>query len=475
MVALHALPIDDQPLDAEITDDDLVIALDAGAELVPSAVDALLNAASHLPADAWFGDIRLHDGREVRRPAWSPTRVIGEPNASSPMAVRAGWLRSHSLRPGDPALPLALAAAHATVAHLPTVLTHHDLPLSGPTRDEIDRHLRVIGVPATVRPNGDRFVLAPDAGFAPAVSVVIPTAGATMEVDGSIEMAFSRLLASLGPLPDRIELIAVVGDEYQGDVASLEGSVEQPVSLLRRPPGQFNFAAAINLGVLNAHHDLVLMLNDDTEADGTEFIDRLAVHLADPTVAAVGARLLYPDGTVQHTGVIIDDARPLHPFVGWDPDDTARFGGNIARDVIAVTGGCLMARRSDLLAVGGLSTGFPLSFNDMDLCVRLRRAVGRIVIEPAATLVHHETLTRGPEINAWEWDRWISRWGEIVDPWYHPGHHRPDDPHELHRNADHLDPDLSAGRPSTAAAMPAPRTGMPRSRVHRGRPATTPR
>ncbi|MEZ5165574.1 MAG: hypothetical protein R2695_03435 [Acidimicrobiales bacterium] len=146
----------------------------------------------------------------------------------------------------------------------------------------------------------------------------------------------------------------------------------------------------------------------------------------------------YPDGTIQHDGIVIDDARPLHPFRG-----SARRGHVAVRrrcgGDVAVTGGCLMARRADLLGLGGFSVAFPLSFNDVDLCVRMRRAGWRVVVEPAAHLVHHET-SRSPHIDAAEWDRWIARWGAMEDPWYHPGYRRPDDPRALHRNADHLDP-----------------------------------
>jgi GT2 family glycosyltransferase len=168
---------------------------------------------------------------------------------------------------------------------------------------------------------------------------------------------------------------------------------------------------------------------------------------------------------VQHAGVVLDDAWPLHPFVGADPAGLGEHGADVARDVVAVTGACLMARRADLLAVGALSTDFPLSFNDVDLCVRLRRRGLRVVIEPGAVIVHHETLTRTPEISAEEWDRWIGRWGEIEDPWYHPGHHRPDDPDDLRRNADHLPP-----HPDDRSPPVRLRTTRLRCRVHRARP-----
>ena len=370
--------------------------------------------------------------------------------------MRAGWLRAHEIvEPSS--LPFHLARTGADVAHVTAVLTRHAGAPDGPDPPVVVEHLAALGLPAILDTD---HRLTPRPGFAPEVSIVIPTAGATLD-DGTVAVA--RLLDRLGPLPDRVDLVFVIGDEYRGDPSWLEGPGR---SVVRRSPGPFDFSDAVNLGVLHATATHVLLLNDDTEPDGAEFLDRLALHLADPAIAAVGALLTYPDGTIQHAGVVIDDARPLHPFVGWAPSTIEPHGGLVARDVVAVTGACLMLRRADFLAVGGLSTAFPLSFNDIDLCVRLRRSVGRVVVEPGARLVHHETLTRAPVIAPEEWDRWIDRWGEIVDPWYHPAFHRPDDPHQLARNADHLEP-----RPGDPVHPPVARRPVLRSRVHRGRPA----
>lgn len=457
MVALHPHPTG-ADLPPAIPDDDLVLALGPTGTLDSRVADTLRRLADDDPADAYIADLAV-GSRVHHRPAWSPTRLLGDPLAGAPVAVRARWLRRHGLRPDAPELPYLLARTGADVAHLTAVLTRHDRTPPRPPLAVVDEHLAALGVPATVTPSGE---LRPDTGFAPEVAVVVPTAGAPLP-DGT--PAVERLLERLGPLPDRIEVLLVVGDEYQGDPTTLEGPGRRVV---HRPPGPFDFSAAIDLGVLRSAAPLVLMLNDDTEPDGTGFLDRMAVHLADPGVAAVGALLTYPDGTVQHDGMVIDDARPLHPFVGWNPVATVPHGGLLAREVIAVTGGCLMLRRRDFLAVGGLSTAFPLSFNDVDLCVRLWRTVGRVVVEPAAALVHHETLTREPVISADEWDRWIHRWGEIVDPWYHPAHHRPDDPHALARNADHLPP-----RPGDPRPAPTLRRPVLRSRVHRGRTTAT--
>lgn len=444
MVALRTIPTNSEPTPSGFGDEDLVIALDHDAALDGAAAAAIVEAAAAVDADAFFGDIEVA-GQRTLRPAWSPTRLRADPGAASPIAVRAGWLRANDMTGGDPALPLRLAERGARVGHLPATLTRHRQWPAEATAETVAAHER-------------RMLTGP---VRSPVDVVIPSAGVAIEKGGP--MALTVLLDSLPPGPD-VRFLVVVGDEFTGSLDEVDS--RDDVQVITRPPGPFNFSAAINLGLQHASADHLLLLNDDTIAASPDAVMTMARHLADPGVAAVGALLTYPDGTVQHDGVVIDDARPLHPFVGWAPEETAPYGGLLAREVAAVSAACLMARRRDLLAVGGLSVGFPLSFNDIDLCVRLQRAVGRVVVEPAARFVHHETASRESVITAEEWDRWIDRWGEIEDPWYHPGYRRIDDPLRLHRNADHLEPieDL---------APAADRVRFPelRSRVHRGRAA----
>lgn len=444
MVALRTIPLGSPSLTNSIRDDDLVIALDPDAALDSAGATALVEAATDHPADAFFGDIVVAGGR-LRRPAWSPTRLQSDPVTASPIAVRAGWLRAHDLTGIDSAVVFRLVEHGARVAHLPTVLSHHPRGLAPADPGEVAAHRKRLGL--TVESDADA-----------SVDVIVPSAGRSLPDGGPVAVA--AMLESLAPAQG-VRFLVVVGEEFVADRSVLDRA---DVTVVERPAGPFNFSSAINIGLQRATADLVLLLNDDTEQLAAGSIATMAAHLTDPGVAAVGALLTYPDGTVQHDGIVIDDARPLHPFVGWDIADTEPHGGLIAREVIAVTGACLLARRRDLLAVGGLSTGFPLSFNDVDLCVRLQRSVGRVVIEPAARFVHHETLSREPVIAPEEWDRWIDRWGEIEDPWYHPGFGRPDDSHHLHRNADHLEPDDEL--PAAALRLREP---LLRSRVHRAR------
>lgn len=225
--------------------------------------------------------------------------------------------------------------------------------------------------------------------------------------------------------PPPLEAIIVVGDEFQGDLPQPMDSFL--VRTVNRGPGPFDFSKAINSGLLASQGEFALMLNDDIEAETSDWLGRMAAHFNDPTVGAVGATLLYPDRSIQHIGVVMENGHPIHSFRGCQLSDTAAAGADVARDVISVTGACLLARRQDLLGIGAMSPVFPTSYGDIDLCLRLLRSGFRVVVEPAAILVHHESASREPVIEPWEWERFTFRWGEVIDPWHPSGDHRPDD------------------------------------------------
>ena len=436
VVSSHA---DGSPCDQDC--DGTAIYLSAAGRLSEIAHNAILDAFAQRPdADAVYGDIEI-EGTIQRRTAWSPTRLLVEPNACAPLAVRCRTLAELGCGITDPALPLRLARRGSVVLHIPAVLSRHSQELPGADSDALNAHLTATGIAATVV-EGDqagRFRLVPDQSHKPGVSIIIPTAGKALDDGEGGELAVERCLATIAAdARTNLEVILLVGDEYQGDPEQI-ADAGLPVRLERRPPGPFNFSAACNQGILAARNELVLLLNDDTEVDAGA-IDAMAVHFGDSSIGAVGALLRYPDGTIQHAGMVMDNAHPLHPFVGWSTEDSQRFGGALARDVIAVTGACLMSRRSLLLDLGAMSTDFPLSFNDVDLCLKMRRSGYRVIVEPEATLLHRESFSRVAQIYEWEWHRWIERWGEVTDPWYHPGYRRPDDPTNLRLNADHLEP-----------------------------------
>ncbi|WP_419926508.1 glycosyltransferase family 2 protein [Candidatus Poriferisocius sp.] len=449
--------------DIGLDPDDIAVHLPGDAQLEPRAGQEILAAmAEHPQAVAIYWDIMVGDRRQAR-PAWSPTRVQSEPGVCLPLAVRANWPQFDPAG-GPQEVERRLAESNAVVLHVPSVLTRHAGP-AGPPAELVadDPRFEPGPRPATRR----RSAFGPGQA---STSIIIPSAGRSLP--GSTAPMLARCLETLALLdPPPLEAIVVIGDEYQGDLPTQADGL--PVQVAHRGAGPFDFSKAVNCGLLASRGELVLLFNDDIEAETTDWLGRMAAHLQDPTVGAVGAALLYPNRTVQHVGMVIDGAHPLHAFQNHELADTAAHGGDVARDTIGVTGACLLARRPDLLAVGGLSQEYPVSYGDIDLCLRLRRSGFRVVVEPAAVLVHHESASRERVIEPWEWGRFIYRWGEVDDPWYHPGYHRPDEPDHKNRNADHLGPvDPDASWPSRG---PVIQSRMHESQIHEYRLGIPPR
>jgi O-antigen biosynthesis protein len=161
--------------------------------------------------------------------------------------------------------------------------------------------------------------------------------------------------------------------------------------------GMFNFSWLCNEGAKAATGEFVLFLNNDVEALSANWLDRLLRVAALPEVGVVGATLLYPDGTLQHAGLFPRaDGIWIHGYRG-QPAHAPGDGGELAfvRTVPAVTAACLLVRRSLFQAVGGFDERLPLTYNDVDLCRRIRETGRLIAITPFARLLHYEALTRG--------------------------------------------------------------------------------
>jgi GT2 family glycosyltransferase len=194
----------------------------------------------------------------------------------------------------------------------------------------------------------------------------------------------------------------------------------------RRVPysGAFHFSVMNNLGADAATGDVLVFLNDDTEPLDPAWLDRLVGHVGRPGVGIAGARLVYPSGTLQHAGVAIGVSdgcghigrgaftAPLWPWL------------QITRDVAAVTGACLAINAALFRKLGGFAGEFPINYNDIDLCLRVRHAGYRVVCDTSAVLRHYECQTRGRGIvTLRERESWFDRWGDLIeagDPFYSP-------------------------------------------------------
>ena len=188
--------------------------------------------------------------------------------------------------------------------------------------------------------------------------------------------------------------------------------------------GQFNLSAINNFAVKQTEGPWLLFLDYHTEVVDGEWLTTLAEHVQRPEVGAVGPRLLYPDDTVQHAGIVLGVGgiaeQAFHGLPARAPGVCRQL--QATRNYSAVTGACLLTRRDVFNEVGGFDEALPFSFGDVDLCLRMRRAGYVIVYTPFANLYYHKSAVRGQTAEPHDVNLMRERWSEVLerDPYYNP-------------------------------------------------------
>lgn len=194
----------------------------------------------------------------------------------------------------------------------------------------------------------------------------------------------------------------------------------------------FNYPAINNYGVKYAKGDYLLFLNNDTEILSKDCIEQLLVYGMRDDVGAVGAKMYYDDETIQHAGVIIGLGGVAgHAFVGVPRESVGYFcRAVVPHNLSAVTAACMLMRRKVYDEVGGFDERYAVAFNDVDLCMKIRKAGYLIVFNPHAELYHYESKSRGYDDTPEKKQRFMQeihlfhqRWREILikgDPYYNP-------------------------------------------------------
>ena len=195
---------------------------------------------------------------------------------------------------------------------------------------------------------------------------------------------------------------------------------------------EFNYSAINNFAAKEAKGEYLLFLNNDVEILTPDWMEEMLQNCQQENVAAVGAKLYYPDDTIQHAGVVLglgDIAG--HIMCRASKEDPGYFGRMISvQEISAVTAACMMVKKSDFDAVGGLDETFQVAFNDIDLCMKFRAAGKKIIFTPYAELYHYESKSRGLEDTPekqFRFDKEVKRfqekWAqqlEMGDPYYSP-------------------------------------------------------
>ncbi len=277
-----------------------------------------------------------------------------------------------------------------------------------------------------------RLRFEPATNDAPLVSIVIPNRNSLALMRRLLD---GLLNATAYP---RFEIIVVDNGSDDPEVLELYEQVgrERTEFRLDMEPATFSFSRQINKGVKLARGALILLLNNDIEVLDPDWLSEMVGCFRYPRVGIVGAKLLYPHGAIQHAGVIVG----LGGLAGhWYSHRPADFAGPMARLAVrssmsAVTGACMLVSRACFEAAGDFDeVNFAVAYNDIDFCLRARLAGFRTVYTPFATLVHHESATRGRDDRGPNRPRFLRDQASLLerhgtedfeDPAYSPWHSR---------------------------------------------------
>lgn len=255
------------------------------------------------------------------------------------------------------------------------------------------------------------------------------------------QIAGQPLVSIIIPIRDRVELLKRCLESIEEkttyrhfEIIIVDNQSEEPETLAylaRLPhtviplPGPFNYSRLNNVGAAHTRGEFLLFLNNDIEIISGEWLEALLEHAQRKEVGAVGAKLLYPNRTIQHAGVVLGHGGVAgHAFWYLPEDFTGYFDfPQIIRNCSAVTAACMMMRKSVFVEVEGFDEKIRVAFNDIDLCLRVREKGYVIIYTPYAVLYHLESATRKSLHPVADEEYVRRRWGRVIDagdPYYSP-------------------------------------------------------
>jgi glycosyltransferase involved in cell wall biosynthesis len=327
------------------------------------------------------------------------------------------------------------------IEHLPRVLYHWRMANESTAsytrakpyaqeaaRRAVQEHLDRTGIAATVVPHHGVYLRTKYALPAeqPIVSIVIPTRDRASCLQKCLNSIFEKTDYR------NYEVIVLDNESHESETLEFLAALEKRERVrVERIEGAFNYSRLNNRGVELSRGSFIALLNNDVEVINDGWLSEMVSHALRPEVGMVGVRLWYPNGTIQHGGVILGAGGIAgHAHVGLRHEHGYFGRANLAQNFSAVTAACAVVRRKVYLQLGGFDeVNLTVTFNDVDFCLRLREAGYWVVWTPHAELVHHESASRGFDDSAAkqvrclaEVDYMNAKWGDMLqhDPFYNP-------------------------------------------------------
>ncbi len=293
----------------------------------------------------------------------------------------------------------------------------------------INGHFERTGMPlrSIFGPLAGNTAIRPARSFDTRTSIIIPTRNGLDLLEPCIESILAR------PQENVEILIVDNGSDDPETLRYLDEMASGGIVRVLRYPEAFNYSLINNFAAVQATGDILCFLNNDTEVVSPDWIDRARAFLSMDDIGAVGARLFYPDGVLQHFGIGIgmsEHGVAGLPHAGYPPGHPGYFSkANLIQEVSAVTAACLFMRAATFAEVGGFEPELRVAYNDVDVCLKVRALGLKILVDPDISLIHKESRSRGSDRdgeNARRLDReaaWMhARWGETLrrDPYLSP-------------------------------------------------------
>lgn len=431
-----------------------VVFLDHDDELRPHALLEIAEAINQQPAlEVVYSDEDKIDekGRRFQpyfKPDWNPQLLLSQNYLCHLTAIRTERVRGvGGFRTGfegsqdhDLFLRCCRDLPEERINHIPKVL-YHWRAIEGSTALERDakdyaslagaRAVRehvssVEGARVEELPHGHYRVRWPLPSPAPKVSIIIPTRDKVDLLRKCVESLFERTKYA--------DFECIVVNNQSSELSTLRylhDIADRPGIRVLDYDAPFNYSKINNWAAEHAQGSVLCLLNNDIEIIAEDWLEEMVSHAVRPDTGAVGAMLYYPDGTIQHAGVILGVGGVANHAYLNQPAGHPGHGGRalVAQNLSAVTGACMVVRRPVYFEVGGLDERLSVAFNDIDFCLRLLEAGYRNVWTPHAELIHHESATRGSDDSKEKRERFVAeadfmhaRWDGMLqsDPAYNP-------------------------------------------------------
>ena len=294
----------------------------------------------------------------------------------------------------------------------------------------LSQHLSRVGLKGTVLDSviPSTYKIAYEIDGEPMISILIPNYENIDSLKTCLNSIYDKTTYR------RFEIIIIENNSKTAEIFNYYEQIQKKWDNLKvvEWSGKFNYSAINNFGAKYANGDVLLLLNNDTEVITPDWLEQMLMFAQRKDVGAVGAMLYYPDNTVQHAGVILGiggvGGHAHKYFQRGDYGYMSRL--TIAQNYSCVTAACVMMRRAVWNEIGGLDESFEVAFNDVDMCMRIRKAGYLVVWTPYAELYHYESKSRGLEDTPEKQKRFQeevlrfqNRWEKELqagDPYYNP-------------------------------------------------------